>query len=137
MKVLGYVLRWLMVPLSAAAVIAAAVLAARLAVSVADRRCPVDSMIGGACVAPWHTNVVEAAIYAAVAAAALGLVALPPMVAPGGKRSVAVIGFLLVAVLAAAVRVRFAWNGLLLASAIAAGCAAAALVWSWSRSHAR
>jgi hypothetical protein len=135
-RVLGYVLRWLLVPVAAAGVVAAVIAGARWAVSLADRRCPVSSMVGGACVEPWHTSAVEAAIYAAVGLATLGIVVLPALIAPQLKRSVAVVGFAAVLAMAAAVRFRFGWSGLLIPSLIALACGTVALIWTWRHSHA-
>lgn len=136
-SVLRDVLRWLMVPVSAAAVIVVAIAAARWAVSIADRRCPAHSMIGGACTEPWHTTVVEGAIYIAVAAVAVGLVILPALIAPKLKRTVSAIAFLLVAALSASTYLLMGWGDTLTQFVITLACGAVATWWVWSWRHSQ
>ena len=133
MRVLGLLGRWLLVPVSAVAIVITVIAAGRGSVALADGRCPVTSMVGGACVASWHTSVVEAAIYAGVILVALGLVIVPAMIAPALKRTVAVTGFVLVAGAVGAVYYLTSWGELLapLLAAIASG--GAALGWMWKR----
>lgn len=124
--------RWLLVPVSAAMVVAGVIAAARWAVSVAGQRCAAESMVGGACVESWHTSMVEAAIYVGVVLVALGLVMVPSMIAPGFKRAVAALGFLLTVGGIGTIYFLTAWAELLGPLAVAAVMAAAALWWAWS-----
>lgn len=133
MRILRLLVRWLLVPGSAAAVLVALVAGGRWAVGQADLRCPADLMVGGACVASWHTSVVEAAIYVCVVLAGIGVVLIPALIAPKLERTVAVLGFLLVVGTAAAAFQMTGWAelvGPLVAVAIAG---AAGLGWVWSR----
>ena len=81
------VLRWLLTPLAAVSSVVGVIIAGRWTVTLADARCPSQSMIGGACVEPWHTGVVEAVIYVGLVLAAAGLVVLISLIAPALKRS--------------------------------------------------
>ncbi|HEX7036818.1 MAG TPA: hypothetical protein VF210_13660 [Pseudomonadales bacterium] len=130
-------IRWLLVPVSAVAVIAASVVAGRAAVALADRRCPTESLIGGSCVEPWHTSVVEAAIYGAVAVCVAGLVILPARIAPQLQRTVAVLLFLAAVGCAGAAFVLTGWADLLRPLLVAVPVGALALWWVWSRRPAR
>jgi len=129
----GTVVRWVLVPVSAVAVVVSCAAAARAVVSFIDQRCLRESMVGGACVEPWHTSAVEASIYLGVIVAALAVVILPAMIAPTFKRTVAVILFLTAVSVAAAPYMLTTWTELLrpLAAAVLSG--AAALWWVWSR----
>ncbi len=130
---LSRIVRWLLVPVSAAAVVALAIAGSRWAVSLADRHCPIDRMVGGACVEPWHTGVVEAAIYVAIAAGALGLALLPAMVAPNLKRTVAVAGCLLAVGAVLTLYLSTSWRVLLLPLLLAAAGSGLGVWWIWSR----
>jgi hypothetical protein len=131
--ILGPLLRWLLVPVGAVLVVAGVAVAARWAVTVADGQCPADSMVAGACVEPWHTGVVEASVYAAVVLAALGLVAVPTLIAPALKRTVAVLGFLLASTVVVAGYYLTGWADLLGPLAVTIVSAGLALAWVWIR----
>lgn len=137
---LANAIRWLLVPVAAAAMVAGAVIAARWAVSMADGRCPPASMVGGSCVEPWHTTVVELAFYAATVLAAAGVVILPAIVAPRLKRSVAVTAFVLAVGSAIAVHVAayrgLGWSELLTPVIVVAAIGAAAVWWVCARRSA-
>lgn len=133
MQALVTVIRWLLVPVSAVAVIAAGMLGARAAVAIADRRCPMESMVGGSCVEPWHTSVVETTIYVAAAVCMAGLVILPALIAPQLQRTVAVLLFLAAVGCIAAAFVLTGWPDLLRPLLVAVPVGALALWWIWSR----
>ena len=85
-KVAIRLLRWM-------AVVPAGILGWYLALLVglallsgAKRLCPAESMVSGACMAPWFRPV-EAAVFALSAALAATLVVLLPVVAAPGRRS--------------------------------------------------
>jgi hypothetical protein len=125
------IIRWLLLPVSAVAMIAGAVFGARWAVALVDRRCPADSLVGGACVAPWHTSAVEASMYVAIALAALGVVVLSGLIAPRLKRTVPTIAFAAVVGTMAAPWALTNWDGLLLPLAIATASGGIGLWWVW------
>jgi hypothetical protein len=131
--ILGPLLRWLLVPVAAAMVLAGVAATARWAVTVADGQCPVDSMVAGACVEPWHTGVVEASVYVGVVLAALGLVVVPTLIAPALKRTVAVLGFLLASSLVAGGYYLTGWGDLLGLLAVTLVSAGLTLAWVWIR----
>lgn len=135
MRILGKVLRWLLVPVTAVAVVAAVVAAGRWGVALADRRCPVESMVGGACVEPWHTSIVEAAIYIGAVAAAAGLVVLPAMVAPHFKRAVGAFGLAALLGGSGYAYSVTGWVQLLWPCVVALPAGALALWWVWSRTR--
>jgi hypothetical protein len=132
---IGKGIRWLLVPVSAAAVVGACIVAARWAVSIVDRRCPAGSMVGGACVEPWHTTAVEASIYTAIVLAVLGLVILPSLIAPQLKRTVAVVAFLGAIAAAGAVYFMTAWAEMLLPLVVTVLSGGIGILWVWSRSR--
>ncbi|MEQ8858471.1 MAG: hypothetical protein RIC56_07485 [Pseudomonadales bacterium] len=134
---IGRILRWMLVPVTAVAVVALAVVGSRWAVSIVDGRCPVDRMVGGACVEPWHTGAVETAIYGGVAFGAFGLVLFPALVAPNLKRTVAVVGLLLGIGGAAGFYLMTRWEVLLAPLAVAAASGALALWRTWTRRATR
>lgn len=130
---IGQAIRWLLVPVSAAAVVGACIVAARWAVSMVDRQCPIGSMVGGACVEPWHTTAVEASIYTAIVPAVLGLVILPSLIAPQFKRTVAVAACLGAIAAAGAAYVMTAWADLLLPLVVTVMSGGVGILWVWSR----
>lgn len=133
MNLIGKALRWLLVPLSAIGVVALAIGAGRGIVLWADRHCPAQDLVAGSCVSPWHTSVVEAAIYLGLVAATLGLVIVPSRLAPGLKRTVAVTGLAMpLAGLLFAWQVT-RWPQFLVPLAVATACGAVALSWVCSR----
>lgn len=125
----GRIVRWLLVPASAVAVVALAVAGSRWAVSLIDRRCPVDRMIGGACVEPWHTGAVEGSIYVSVVVGALALALVPAMVAPGLKRTVAAAGCLLGVGAGLTLYLSTGWNELLVPLILAAAAGSLGVWW--------
>ena len=90
-----FFLRWLLVPVSAALVVAVVIYAGIFAVDIADQNCAADSFAASSCVASWHTTALETIIYAGVVLTAIGLVLVPSLIAPKLKVTVAVMGFLL------------------------------------------
>ncbi|MCB1686022.1 MAG: hypothetical protein KDI31_16115, partial [Pseudomonadales bacterium] len=82
MRLVITVLRWLLVPVSLAAVVGGTLFAARSTVDLIDARCPAQSMVAGSCVEPWHTGAIETVIYVALLIAAAGLVVIPTLIAP-------------------------------------------------------
>ena len=56
-------LRWLLVPVSAVAVLVLGAAVGRWFVTQADSRCDSANMIGGACVESWQTGLIENTIY--------------------------------------------------------------------------
>lgn len=132
---IGRSLRWLLVPVSGAAVVVLCAFAARWSVLIVDGRCPAHSMVGGSCVERWHTTAVEISIFAAVALAALGLVLLPAAVAPGLKRAVAAVGFAIAAGVGGAAYFVTGWADMLVPFMIATTAGAAGLWRVWSRRH--
>lgn len=135
MSAIGTIIRWLLVPVSAAAVVGACIVAARWAVSLADRRCPIESMVGGACVEPWHTTAVEASIYTAIVLAVPGLVILPSLIAPQLKRAVAVVAFLAAIAVVGAAYFMTAWADMLLPLVVTVISGGMGILWVWIRSR--
>jgi hypothetical protein len=134
-SVIGKGIRWLLVPVSAAAVVVACILAARWAVSMVDGRCPTGSMVGGACVEPWHTSAVEASIYTAIVLAVLGFVILPSLIAPQLKRTVAVVAFLGATAVVGAAYFMTAWADMLLPLVVTVMSGGIGILLIWSRSR--
>lgn len=126
-------IRWLLVPVAAAAVLSFCTVAARLAVTLADRYCPMPSMVGGSCVEPWHTTIVEVVIYTACALAASGVVLLPALVAPRFARAVAAVTLTGVLIIAGSGYLLLGWAELLMPVFVVAVFGAAALAWVWFR----
>jgi len=127
------VIRWLLVPVSAAAIIGICVVAARGAITLVDQRCPPESRVGGACVEPWHTTAVEVTIYTAFVVAALALVIVPSLVAPRLKRAVAMVMLLAGLGIPGTMYYFTSWAELLAPLAVAALAGAIALWWVWRR----
>ncbi|NBC23796.1 MAG: hypothetical protein GVY21_10005 [Gammaproteobacteria bacterium] len=135
MSLLGKVVRWLLVPVAAAAIIVLTIMAGRGVVDLIDGRCPPQSMIGGACVEPWHTGAVEAVIYGATGLGVLALVIVPALVAPSLQRSVASAGALLGTGAVGAFYLLTTWAVVLPLLAVAVAAAALGLWWAWRRSN--
>jgi len=134
MSLPGKIVRWLLVPVAATAVVAVAIVAGRGAVDLIDGRCPPQSMIGGACVEPWHTGAVEAVIYGATGLGVLALVIVPAAVAPGLKRSIAGAGALVGTGAVGALYLLTTWPVVLPLLALAGAAAALGLWCTWRRS---
>jgi hypothetical protein len=130
---IGKGIRWLLVPVSAAAVVAACAAAARWSITIVDRSCPAASMAGGACVEPWHTTAVEASIYIGVGLAALGVVVLPSLIAPQLKRTISIVAFGAATGVTVAAYFRTGWADLLMLVAVAVVSGGIGLWWVWSR----
>ena len=90
-------------------------------------------MMGGACVAPWHTTVVEIAIYVAIVLAVAGLVILPSLIAPHLKRIVALVLLLAALAVVTAAYIVTGWKDLLMPLAVTALTGGTAFWWIWSR----
>ncbi len=90
-------------------------------------------MVGGACVAPWHTTAVEWVIYGATVFGVLALVIVPALVAPRLERTVAGAGALLAIGSTAALYVITAWSVMVPLVVIAAAAAALGLACIWPR----
>lgn len=135
LSAIGKAIRWLLVPVSAAAVVGACIVAARWAVTMVDRHCPIGSMVGGACVEPWHTTAVEASIYTAIVLAVLGLVILPSLIAPQLQRAVAVVAGLAAFAAAGAAYFMTAWADLLVPLVVTVMTGGVGVLWVWSRSR--
>jgi hypothetical protein len=136
-SVIGKSIRWMLVPVAAAAVVVFCVVAARAAISLVDQRCPAGSMVGGACVEPWHTTAVEAAIYTGLVVAVLALVILPAMLAPQYKRAVAVVLFVAAVSVTAAAWIMTTWAEMMMLVAVTVLTGGIALGWVWSRVWSR
>lgn len=121
--------RWLLVPVVLVAMPVVAAMVGRLAVGIADAQCPTAHMVGGACVAPWHTGIVEMSIYAAVALGATSMVAVPALVAPSYHRTVALIGLTLAVGLTATAYLQTSWPDLLPPLGITAAIGGVTLAW--------
>lgn len=127
-------LRWLSVPLSAGAVAAGTVIGARAWVAAADERCAQVYMVGGTCVAAWHTDLVENVIYAAMVVIGLGLATLPALLAPHFARTISVLLWLLTSATIAAIFIATGWRDLALPLVIAITSGAVGVAWIWNRS---
>ncbi len=130
----GRTIRWLLVPVVAAAVVAIVVVGGRWVVSLADARCAPENFAGGACVEPWQTGAVEAAIYTGVVLVALGLTLLPSALAPSLKRTVSIIGALLAVAPLAFIYYSTRWPEVVAPLALAAIVCVAGSGWVWLRS---
>jgi len=84
-------LRWLLVPISVAMIVASIAALARWGVTLTDQQCAVEHMVGGTCVESWHTSVVDYAIYLAVIAIGLGVALVPASIAPSHRLAVAIV----------------------------------------------
>jgi len=134
MGLFGRVVRWLLVPVSAVVVVGLAIAGGRGTVTLIDGRCPPQSMVGGACVEPWHTGAVEAVIYTATGIGVLALAIVPALIAPSLKRSVAAAGALLGVGAVAAFYAVTTWPVVLPLLALAATAGGLGLWWTWRRS---
>ncbi|MEZ5551012.1 MAG: hypothetical protein R3E82_09010 [Pseudomonadales bacterium] len=133
MRLVITVLRWLLVPVSLAAVVGGTLFAARSTVDLIDARCPAQSMVAGSCVEPWHTGAIETVIYVALLIAAAGLVVIPTLIAPGIKRVVASVGFLLGGGLVGGLYFMTTWSDLRMPLLIVLVSGGLSLWWMWTR----
>ena len=125
------ILRWLATPIAAGALMLGSAIAARAVVAAADQRCEQPDMVGGTCIAPWHTDLVETVIYVAIAAAALLVTTVPALIAPRFHRTVSVIGWLLTSGLVGAVFIATGWQDLRwpLVTSVVAGALGVLFIW--------
>ena len=128
-------LRWILVPGSAAAILMGIFLAGRGVVTLADAHCVSDFMVGGACVEGWHTTAIELTIYGGVLLAALGLTIVPALLAPALARWISVLGFVLLLTLFALAYYVTRGSEFLPPMALAALAGAAGMFWIHSRSR--
>jgi hypothetical protein len=136
LKLVITVLRWLLVPVSLAAVIGVTVFAARGTVDLIDARCPAQSMVAGSCVEPWHTGAIESVIYVALLISAAALVVIPTLVAPAIKRVVASAGFLLGGGVVGGLYLMTAWSDFRMPLLIVLVSGGLSLWWMWTRGAA-
>lgn len=134
MSIIVNFLRWLLVPVSAVAVLVLGAAVGRWFVTQADSRCDSANMIGGACVESWQTGLIENTIYVAVILAALAITLISAAIAPSFKRAVALLGALLVPGLLGLVYYRFGWTDFLPPLIVAIVAGAGGFFWVWSRS---
>lgn len=127
------VLRWLLTPVAAALWVGGIVVAGRWVVSLADARCASGNMVGGACVEPWHTGVVEGVIYVGLILGAAGLVTLPALIAPALKRSMATLGFLLGAGLVGTLYFMTRWSDFQMPLLVVLVSGGISVWWMWTR----
>ena len=138
LRILGLLLRWLLVPIVTVALGLAGALLGRWIVSLGDSRCTTENLIGGACVEAWQTGFVEAVIYAVAIVLVLAMTALPAAMAPALKRSVACICGLIVPILVIGAYLRFGWTDFLplVFVTTASAVVGISLVFFWRRSNA-
>jgi hypothetical protein len=89
----GRALRWFLVVPAAVAGWLLALLVGLLLHGLADRLCPAQMMVSGGCIAPWHAPVVEAIVCVCAGLAAVLVILLPVLVAPGRRPVVAWVAF--------------------------------------------
>ena len=138
LRILALLLRWLLVPVSMAALAMAGALIGRWLVALGDSRCTNENLIGGACVEAWQTGFVELVIYAGAIVLVLALTALPTAIAPALKRTVACSCGLVVPVMTTLVYFRFGWADFLPLVFVTTATAVVgiSLVFFWRRSNA-
>ena len=125
--------RWLLVPVAAAAVVIGAIVGGRWAVDLADARCAAENVIGGACVEPWQTAMVESAIYVGAIIVSLGLTLIPSAIAPKFQRTVAIIGAALPVAAIGLVYNATQWSDLLTLLVVVTLTCVIGIQWVWSR----
>lgn len=125
------ILRWLATPIAAVVLMLGSAIAARAVVAAADQRCEQSNMVGGTCIAPWHTDLVENVIYIAIAAAAILVTTVPALIAPRFRRAVSVIGWLLTSGLVGAAFIATGWQDLRwpLVTSMVAGALGVLFIW--------
>lgn len=89
----GRALRWFLVVPAAVAGWLIALLVGLLLHALADRLCPAEMVVSGACTAPWHPPAVEAIVGLCAALAAVLVILLPVVVAPARRAEVAWVAF--------------------------------------------
>lgn len=136
----GFWVRWLLLPLLPPTLAYSAWLGAWYVIDRTARHCGSDGMTAGLCVEPWHTNVIDAAIYTEVAVVAIGCVVLGAWLAPRASRSIAIIMALVVALPPTALSFMSGWPELVRLAMFAwlsAAAAAAAVWWFVTRRSSR
>ncbi|MFK7913296.1 MAG: hypothetical protein AB8B93_05235 [Pseudomonadales bacterium] len=125
-------LRWLATPIAAVALMLGCAIAARAVVAAADSRCAQQDMVGGTCIAPWHTDLVETTIYVAIIVAALTVAVIPALIAPRFRRGISIIGWLLTSGTVAAAFIATGWQDLRLplAATVIAGALGVLYIWN-------
>lgn len=123
--------RWLLVPVTAAAVWYGALIAGLYGVEVLDAFCPPEQIESGMCNASWHAPAVDVLIIAMAALAAFGVVVAPAAIAPGHRFIVALSMFVLGAIVATAMAMEGGMPGPFTGAAIGGigGLAVAAARW--------
>ena len=122
-------MRWFLVPVVIAAVVALCTALASWAVTLADRSC--TSMVAGTCVESWHSDAVEWATYLAVFVAALAIPMLSAWTAPAFKKLTALATGLLGCAPLLIGYFTTNWGDLLLPSLTALGAAAIGIFLVW------
>ena len=77
MQLVKFIVCWFSVPLVFVVVVAAGGFAGEGVVRLLDGRCAPDALVGGACVAPWHTTGIEWVVYVGLFVTVLAAVILP------------------------------------------------------------
>lgn len=128
------VARWLLVVPAAFAGWYLALVAAMLVYGLAQRLCPAELVVSGACTAPWHAPFFDALVVGGAALAATLIVLLPALVAPARRVAVARLAY--AAGLAAAAWLVVGDTGgksLVLPALVAACLAGAVTLWRIER----
>lgn len=128
MQRVKFIVRWFSVPLVFVVVVAAGGFAGEGVVRLLDGRCAPDALVGGACVAPWHTTGIEWVVYVGLFVTVLAAVILPAQIAPAGRIVTAVLCAMVVAAIPLSIWIGAGWNDFRLIS-VEAILAAAAGVW--------
>ena len=131
------IIRWLIVPIAAASLVVGCAIAARAVVAAADEHCAQPDMVGGTCIAPWHTNFVEWVIYLGVGLTAFTVTTIPAMIAPGLRRSISIACWLLINGATTALFVTTGWLDLQMPLLIALllGALGVIVIWKQSGTH--
>ena len=133
MTIIKILARWLLAAASAVIIAVLFIQGSRFGVSLSDTFCTEQNMIGGACVEPWHTGLVEAAIYIAVVLCTVCLTIIPSAFAPALRRTVSVVGSLMCLAGLLAFYNLTKWPELFPPMAVSILCGAIALFWVWPR----
>ncbi len=120
--------RWFCVPLVFLAVLALVGLAGTGIVKLLDERCATSAMVGGACVASWHTTGIEWVVYVGLFVSVFVAIVLAARAAPFRRVVIASICGIAAVALPLSIWLGLGWNDFRLIS-IEAMFAAAISVW--------
>ena len=86
-------LRWLLVPVTGAAVWFGVLALGIAGYATLDSLCPPSLVVSGMCTAPWHSPAVEALMLTCTALVSAGVVIAPALIAPSHRFEVAAVAY--------------------------------------------